>query len=134
MSIPYSQLNISMVTQDKLQSSEAQVKMQLAQGQGCVSDEEALVVCMILCQDSDSSVKALAQSSLSSWDAERLVNALTRQTHGKVLEFVVQFLPAFDRIDEYIFQSANLNERTAKQLFILCRMGFRIRPMSCLER
>ena len=114
MSIPYSQLNISMVTQDKLQSSNAQVKIQLAQGQGCTSDEEALVVCMILCQDSDSSVAALAQSSMSAWDAERLVNALTRQTHGKVLEFVVQFLPAFDRIDEYIFQSANLNERTAK--------------------
>ena len=114
MSIPYSQLNISMVTQDKLQSSDVQIKMQLAQGQGCTSDEEALAVCMILSQDSNASVAALAQSSMSSWGAEQLVNALTRQTHGKVFEFVVQFLPAFDRIDEYIFQSANLNERTAK--------------------
>ena len=69
---------------------------------------------MILSQDTDPSVSALAQGSFQSWDERRLGIALTRQTHGKILEFVVQFLPAFDRVDEYIFQSANLNERTAK--------------------
>ena len=69
---------------------------------------------MILSQDTDPSVSALAQGSFQTWDERRLGAALTRQTHGKILEFVVQFLPAFDRVDEYIFQSANLNERTAK--------------------
>lgn len=114
MSIPFIQLNISPVTQEKLQSSDVTNKMQLAQGQGCTSDEEALSVLMVLSQDTDPSVSALAQGSFQSWDERRLGIALTRQTHGKVLEFVVQFLPAFDRVDEYIFQSANLNERTAK--------------------
>ncbi len=114
MSIPYTQLNIAPVTQEKLRASDNQAKLLLAQGQGCTSEEEALAVCMILCQDTDNSVSALAKSSLSKWDEKRLSEALTRQTHGKVLEFIVQFLPAFDRIDEYIFQSANLNERTAK--------------------
>jgi hypothetical protein len=114
MSIPFTQLNISPVTQEKLQSSDLTSKMQLAQGQGCTSDEEALAVLMLLSQDLDLVVSALAQSSFKMWDEMRLSNALTRQTHGKILEFVVQFLPAYDRIDEYIFQSANLNERTAK--------------------
>ena len=114
MSIPFIQLGISPVTQEKLLASDVTVKMQLAQGQGCTSDEEALSVLMILAQDTDPSVSALAQSAFQSWDEKRLGVALTRQTHGKVLEFVVQFLPAYARVDEYIFQSANLNERTAK--------------------
>ena len=114
MSIPFIQIGISSVTQEKLQSSDVTGKMQLAQGQGCTSDEEALSVLMILSQDPDPSVSALAKGSFASWDERRLGLALTRQTHGKVLEFVVQFLPAVDRVDEYIFQSANLNERTAK--------------------
>ena len=114
MSIPFIQLGISPVTQEKLQSSDVTSKMQLAQGQGCTSDEEALSVLMILSQDTDPSVSAIAKGSFTSWDERRLGLALTRQTHGKILEFVVQFLPAFDRVDEYIFQSANLNERTAK--------------------
>lgn len=114
MSIPYSQLNIAPVTQEKLESNDIAQKMQLAQGQGCTSDEEALAVSMILSQDPNPSVSALAKSSLSKWTEEVLEIAITRQTHSKVLEFTVQFLPAFDRIDELIFQSANLNERTAK--------------------
>ena len=114
MSIPFFQLGISSVTKEKLQSSDVTNKIQLAQGQGCTSDEEALSVLVVLSQDTDPSVSAIARGSFPSWDERRLGLALTRQTHGKVLEFVVQFLTAFDRVDEYIFQSANLNERTAK--------------------
>ena len=43
MSIPFIQLGISPVTQEKLQSSDVTNKMQLAQGQGCTSDEEAFI-------------------------------------------------------------------------------------------
>ena len=66
MSIPFTQLNISPVTQEKLQSSDVTNKMQLAQGQGCTSDEEALSVLMILSQDDDASVSAVAKGSFAS--------------------------------------------------------------------
>lgn len=112
--IPFQQLNIAPVTQDKLTSNDVAAKMLLAQGRGCTSDEEALAVGMLLSQDDNSSVAALAKSMLSSWTEERLLGALERQSHGKLLEFVVEFLPSHRAVDEYIFQCPNMNERTAR--------------------
>lgn len=112
--IPFQQLNIAPVTQDKLTSNDLAAKMLLAQGRGCTSDEEVLAVCMLLSQDENTSVASLATSTLSAWTEERLLEALGRQTHGKLLEFVVEFLPAYRSVDEYIFQCPNMNERTAR--------------------
>lgn len=114
MTIPFQQLNIAPVTQDKLNANDVATKMLLAQGRGCTSDEETLAVCMLLSQDDNTSVAALAKATLSGWDEERLLGAITRQTHGKLLEFVVAFLPAYRGVDEYLFQCPNLNERTAR--------------------
>ena len=112
--IPFQQLNIAPVTQEKLTSNDVAAKMLLAQGRGCTSDEEILAVCMLLSQDDNSSVAALATSTLSGWSGEKILAALGRQTHGKLLEFVVEFLPAHRVVDEYIFQCPNMNERTAR--------------------
>ena len=112
--IPFQQLNISPMTQEKILSSEVGPKMLLAQGRGCASDEEALAVGVVLSQDHNPSIVSLTKSSLSSWTEERLSAAITRQTHTKVLEFIIEFLPCFSRVDEFIFQSPNINERTSR--------------------
>ena len=112
--IPFQQLNIAQATQEILTSGDTAAKMLLAQGQGVSSDIEVLAVCMLLSQDSDNGLASMASSTLSGWSTDRLMGALTRQTHGKVLEFVVEFLPNHRVVDEYIFQCPNLNERTAR--------------------
>ena len=123
--IPFQQLNIAPVTQEKLTSNDVAAKMLLAQGRGCTSDEEILAVCMLLSQDDNSSVAALATSTLSGWSGEKILAALGRQTHGKLLEFVVEFLPAHRVVDEYIFQCPNMNLFLNCFFYKLlyCRMG-----------
>ena len=59
-------------------------------------------------------MSALAQGSFQSWDERRLGIVSHSSNAWKSPRVCRTVLPAFDRVDEYIFQSANLNERTAK--------------------
>ncbi|MEC7985186.1 MAG: hypothetical protein VX278_08475, partial [Myxococcota bacterium] len=114
MDIPYYALDISDKNIDKLQSNPpAHERMALATGSLCESDKERLGLCVLLAADEDKFVSKTAKRTLESWDAERLSNALHRQSHAKVIEYVVEFLPPDEKLDQTLFGCVNINDRSA---------------------
>jgi hypothetical protein len=115
MSVPYQQLDISSSLQTRLEGDPpVSVRLALAAGAMCSSDKERLGLCVLLSADPDERVSASAKRTLSSWNGERIRGALHRQTHEKILEYIVEFLSQAPKTDEEIFRCVNINPRTAK--------------------
>ena len=114
MKIPYYALDISDKNIDKLKSNPpAHERMALATGSLCESDKERVGLCVLLAGDADKFVAKTAKKTLDSWDAQRLSNALHRQSHAKVIEYIVEFLPPDDKLDQILFACVNINERSS---------------------
>ena len=114
MKIPYYALDLSDAIIDRLENDPApHERMALATGSLCSSDKERIGLCVLLASDEDNFVAKTAKRTLSSWDEKRIIDSLHRQTHAKVLEYVVEFLTYSEALDEQIFSCVNLNERTA---------------------
>ena len=114
MKIPYYALDLSDAIIDRLEKDPApHERMALATGSLCSSDKERLGLCVLLASDEDKFVAKTAKRTLSGWDEQRIIDALHRQTHAKVLEYVIEFLAYSEALDEMIFSCVNLNERTA---------------------
>jgi len=114
MSIPYYALDISDPIIDRLEGNPApHERMALATGSLCSSDQERLGLCVLLASDEDKFVAKTAKRTISSWDIRRLSDAIHRQTHAKVLEYVLEFLEYNESLDQLIFSCVQLNERSA---------------------
>jgi len=114
MKIPYYALDISDVIIDRLENDPApHERMALATGSLCSSDKERLGLCVLLASDEDKFVAKTAKRTLSLWEPQRIHDAVHRQTHAKVLEYIVEFLEFDEDVDIEIFSCVNLNERTA---------------------
>ena len=114
MTIPYTELHISPKLEEQLKSNpDVRIRIALATGASCSNDTERLGVCVLLSNDEDTRVAATSKRTLKSWDSARIQKALKRDTHGKVLEYIVEFLVSENRLDQAVFRCFNLNERTA---------------------
>ena len=114
MKIPYYALDLSDAIIDRLEKDPApHERMALATGSLCSSDKERLGLCVLLANDEDKFVAKTAKRTISSWDAQRLIDATHRQTHAKVLEYIVEFLDYHEALDDQLFSCVHLNERTA---------------------
>ncbi|MAA78877.1 MAG: hypothetical protein CL916_06420 [Deltaproteobacteria bacterium] len=114
MSIPYYALDISDSIIDRLEGNPApHERMALATGSLCSSDQERLGLCVLLASDEDKFVAKTAKRTISSWEIHRLSDAIHRQTHAKVLEYVLEFLEYNESLDQLIFSCVQLNERSA---------------------
>lgn len=114
MSIPYYALDISDPIIDRLEANPApHERMALATGSLCSSDQERLGLCVLLASDEDKFVAKTAKRTISSWDVQRLSGAIHRQTHAKVLEYVLEFLERDEALDQLIFSCVQINERSA---------------------
>ena len=114
MTIPYTELHISPSLEDQLKKDpDVRIRIALATGAACSSDTERLGLCVLLSNDEDARVVATAKRTLKSWESSRIQKALKRDTHGKVLEYIIEFLVSDSRLDQAVFRCFNLNERTA---------------------
>ena len=121
MSIPYADLGIGARVQKRLESSQlAQVRLALATGAMSESDKETLGLCVLLAGDEDVVVAKTAKRTLRGWKAKRICDALSRQTHEKILEFIAEFIDSDDIIDDQLFRCVNINSRTAKMVARRC--------------
>jgi hypothetical protein len=128
MSVPYYALDISDPIVDRLEGDPApHERMALATGSLCSSDKERLGLCVLLASDEDKFVSKTAKRTISSWDAQRLSDALHRQSHAKVLEYILEFLDYNESLDQQIFSCVQLNDRSA--LLIASRAS----PQTCEE-
>ena len=114
MSIPYAELHISNKLQQQLENQpDVRVRIALATGVSCSSDSERLGLCVFLASDEDKRVANAAKRTLKSWSSDRLLKALKRDSHSKILEYIIEFLETDARVSQEIFRCFNLNERTA---------------------
>ena len=114
MSIPYYALDISDSIIDRLKGNPApHERMALATGAMCSSDKERLGLCVLLASDEDKLVAKTAKRTIESWDIKRLSDAIHRQTHAKVLEYIIEFLPYQESLDQLMYSCVQLNERSA---------------------
>lgn len=121
MSIPYADLGIGARVQKRLESSQLpQVRLALATGAMSESDKETLGLCVLLAGDEDAVVAKTAKRTLRGWKAKRICDALGRQTHEKILEFIAEFIDPDDIIDDQLFRCVNINPRTAKMVARRC--------------
>ncbi len=121
MSIPYAELHISNKLEQQLASNpDVRIRIALATGVSCASDTERLGVCVLLSSDEDERVSDVAKRTLQGWDGERLLKALRKDSHAKILEYIVEFLSPDSRTEQEIFRCFNLNERTAYMIARRC--------------
>ena len=115
MGVPYYALDISDKIIDRLETNPPpHERMALATGSLCSSDKECLGLCVLLAGDDDKFVSKTANRTLKNWDSDRLLKALHRQTHPKVIEYILEFLPYNDKIDQQLFSCVQINERSVK--------------------
>ena len=113
MSVPYYALDISDKLIDRLESNPpAHERMALATGSLCSSDKERLGLCVLLASDEDKLVSRTAKKTLNSWDKNRISEALHRQTHAKVVEYIIEFLPYDEKLDQSLLSCVQINERS----------------------
>ena len=96
--IPYSALDISLSLQQKLEGSTSKLRKALTVGTLCENDQERLGMLVLLAGDDDKEVAQAAVKQLGRWETKRLVAALHRQTHAKVVEYVAEFVSTADEL------------------------------------
>ncbi len=113
--IPYAKLGISTQLEPQIAPSAPQ-KSRLAVARGLVPipPSEALGALYVLaCQD-DAAVRAAAITGIADMPEEVLLGAVSVRSHPKVLEFIIEFRPPSDAVDERIGMLRTANDRTAE--------------------
>ena len=114
MSIPYAELHISNKIEQQLESKpDVRIRIALATGVSCASDSERLGLCVLLASDEDHRVANAAKRTIKGWGTARILKAFKRDSHSKILEYIIEFLDVEAKVEQEIFRCFNLNERTA---------------------
>ena len=113
--IPYAKLGISSGLEPQIAPSAPQKsRMAVARGLVPVPPTELLGALYVLaCQD-DVEVRAAAIAGITDMPEEILLGAVSVRSHPKVLEFIIEFRPPSDAVDERIGMLRTANDRTAE--------------------
>ena len=121
--IPYASLDISLSLQQRLQNANTNVKMALCAGTMCESDSERIGLFVLLASEEEQKVAEMAKKQVLRWEPKRLCQSLHRQTHAKILEYLAEFVPIQDDLDQEIVRCVNINRRTIKKIARRCSSG-----------
>ena len=114
--IPYASLDITLALQQRIQSATPQLKLALCAGTMCESDAERIGLFILLASEEDKRISETAHKQILRWEIKRLCQSLHRQTHAKILEYLTEFVPLSDDLDQEIIRCVNINRRTIKKI------------------
>ena len=121
--IPYASLDISLSLQQRIQNATPQLKLALCAGTMCESDAERIGLFILLASEEDQKISSMAHKQILRWESKRLTQSLHRQSHSKILEYLTEFIPMQDELDQEIIRCVNINRRTIKKIARRCSSG-----------
>lgn len=113
--VPYAKLGISSQLEPQVApSAPKKSRMAVAKGLLPVPPAEAIGALYALACQEDPEVRAAAIASITEMPEDVLLGAVSVRSHPKVLEFVIEFRPPSDGVDERIGMLRTANDRTAE--------------------
>lgn len=115
--VPYAKLGISSRLEPQIApTAPRKARLAVARGLVPIPPTEALGALYVLaCQD-DPEVRAAAIAGITDMPEEVLLGAVSVRSHPKVLEFIIEFRPPTDAVDERIGMLRTANDRTAERV------------------
>lgn len=116
--IPYDRLQIPDHIQAKFRAGLSKgERLALARAVIPMDDQATLGVCYLLLGDDTEKIASSARKTLLRMPIERILGAIDRNTHPKVLEFLAEFRTESDnRLAETICRHQSANDRTVRML------------------
>jgi hypothetical protein len=116
--IPYDRLQIPDHLQEKFKAGLSKgERLAMARAVIPMDDQALLGVCYLLLGDDTEKIAATARETMLGISTERLLAAIDRNTHPKVLEFLAEFRTEPDnRLAEVICRHQSSNDRTVRMI------------------
>jgi len=131
--IPYARLKIPPPIQERLEAGmKKRERFAFARGAMPMTDDAKLGICYLLSGDEEKRIADAARKTLVDMPTAHVVRALNRDTHPKVLEFLIEFRQQDDELDEFIYRLPDMNDRTAR--LIVQRADSRMCEMIALNQ
>lgn len=113
--IPYARLKIPPPIQQRLEAGMSKrERYAFARGAMPMTDDAKLGICYLLVGDEVKKIADAARQTLIDMPTRSVVAAINRDTHPKVLEFLVEFRAPDNDLDEHIYRLPDMNDRTAR--------------------
>ena len=116
--IPYDRLQVPDALQAKFKAGISKgERLALARAMVPMDDPAILGVCYLLLGDDTEKIAAAARKTILGMPSQRVISAINRNTHPKVLEFLAEFRSESDnRLAEEISRHQGVNDRTVRML------------------
>ena len=116
--IPYDRLQIPDTIQAKFKAGiPKNERLALARAVVPMDDQATLGVCYLLLGDDTEKIAAAARKTILNLPTQRVISALNRNSHPKILEFLAEFRSESDnRLAEAITRHQGANDRTVRML------------------
>lgn len=113
--IPYATLKIPISFQQRLQAGMSK-RERYAHACGMVpmTDDAKIGICFLLIGDHVEKIADAARQTLIDMPCRHVLAAINRDTHSKLLEFLIEFRKPDPELDERVYTFPEMNDRTAR--------------------